>query len=179
MSLGDTAKSVGMAFAFSAFAWLSDTISIGLASLQQAVGSSLVAAIGNPIGALVSLGTGLTAWISDRLFGTGIIETTQGLLAAVFASQMILALFTLCVFYAIALASPKGTYSVGDCLIAAGIFLLESIPLMCGFTAWGGFAAYLKRREISGVAGKLTSAVGLPSPEAGGILSKTLKTIKK
>ena len=162
MSTEDTVKSLGAAFAFVGVAWLSDVISTGLASLQL---QAFTAFFGGPQ-VLVTIIAAAALAVIDVLFGAGILEKIAGGFVVFLSMQALLSLLTLCVFYAIVLASPKGTYSVSDCLIAAGVCLLEAAPFLSTFTFWGTFAIYLRRQEISKVTGKISSAVGLG--EVGG-----------
>lgn len=180
MSVEDAAKSVGFALAFSGFAWFSDALSMGISALQQSILSSLVSAVSGPQAIVTGL-IGIGVWLSDQILGTNIINDIQGMLAVVFSLQVLVSIFTLCVFYAVVLSSPKGTYAASDCLVAAGIFLAESVPVLSGFTFWGGFAAYLRRKEITGVTEKFASAVGLPGSgsQGGGFISKALRSIRK
>ena len=180
MNAEDMVKSIGITLAFSGFAWFSDAISMSISALHQSIFSALISAVSGPQVIVTGL-VGIGVWIADQFLGTNIINNIQGMLLVVFSLQILVSIFTLCVFYAIVLSSPKGTYTVSDCLAAAGIFLLESIPVLCGFTFWGGFAAYLKRREISGVTEKFASAVGLSGidKQGGGVISKALSSIKR
>ncbi len=181
-------KSLGAAFAFVGVAWLADLISTGLASLQISAFSALF--VGPQ--ALVTGAVALVLTAADFLFGTEILVHIAGGFAVFFSIQMLVALLTLCVFYAIVLISPKGTYTLSDCLIAAGIFLLEAAPFLCMFVFWGTFATYLRRREISKVASMLpqTRAISAVAKgtnllgggkdgkggAVGGLLKKALKT---
>ena len=187
MSIESKAKSVGAAFAFTGVAWLADLISAGLASLQISVFSALL--VGPQ--ALVTGAVALILTAVDFLFGTEILTHIAGGFAIFFSIQMLVALLTLCVFYAIVLVSPKGTYTLSDCLIAAGVFLLEAAPFLCTFVFWGTFATYLRRREIADIASALpqTRAIAAATKGAkllgggkdgkggavGGMLKKVLK----
>ena len=178
MSAESTAKSLGAAFAFAGVAWLSDLISAGLASLQISVFTALFA---GPQ-ALVTGAVGVVLGVFDFLFSTDLLAYTAGGFAVFLSIQMLVALLTLCVFYMIVLISPKGTYTISDCLIAAGVFLLEATPFLCSFVFWGTFATYLRRREISGVTENFSSAVGLDKVggggKGGGFLGKVGKMVK-
>ena len=167
MSVEDTAKSLGAAFVFTGVAWLADLISAGLASLQISAFSALFA---GPQ-ALVTGAVALVLGAVDFFFGAEILTHVAGGFAVFLSIQAIVALLTLCVFYAIVLASPRGTYTISDCLIAAGIFLLEAAPFLCTFVFWGMFATYLRRREIS----KVTSM--LPQTRALGAIGKGTKLL--
>ena len=188
MSAEGTVKSLGAAFAFVGVAWLADLISAGLASLQIATFSALFA---GPQ-ALVTGAVALVLTAVDFLFGTEILVHIAGGFAVFLSIQMLVALLTLCIFYAIVLISPKGTYTLSDCLIAAGVFLLEAAPFLCTFVFWGTFATYLRRREISKVASMLPQTRALSAVAkgtnllgggkdgkrgvVGGLLKKALKT---
>ena len=187
MSAEDTAKSLGTSFAFTGVAWLADLISAGLASLQISVFAALFA---GPQ-ALVTGAVALALAAVDFLFGSEILTHIAGGFAVAFSIQALVALLTLCVFYAIVRISPKGTYTISDCLIAAGVFLLEAAPFLPSFVFWGMFATYLRRREISKVASMLpqtraistiTKGAGLlgggkngKGGVVGGLLKKALK----
>ena len=187
MSTEDTVKSLGAAFAFVGVAWLADLISAGLASLQISVFAALFA---GPQ-ALVTGAIALILTAVDFLFGTEILSHVAGGFAVFLSIQMLVALLTLCVFYVIVLISPKGSYTLSDCLIAAGVFLLEATPFLCTFVFWGTFATYLRRREVSKVASVLpqTRAISAIAKGtkllgggkdgkggvAGGLLQKALK----
>lgn len=163
MSTEDTAKSLGATFAFTGVAWLADLISAGLASLQISVFSALLA---GP----QALVTGIVAasiTVVDFLFGTDILAHVAGGFAVVLSVQMLVALLTLCVFYAVVLISPKDTYTLSDCLIAAGVFLLEAAPFICTFVFWGMFATYLRRREISNIASVLPQTRAITAAAKG------------
>ncbi|MCY4577397.1 MAG: hypothetical protein OXB96_03200 [Candidatus Kaiserbacteria bacterium] len=172
MSIDNTVKSFGAAFAFTGIAWLSDVISSGLASLQISIFSTL---FGGPQ-ALLTGAVALALAAVDFLLGSDALAYVAGGFTLLLSVQALVSLLTLCVFYAIVCVSPKGTYTLSDCLIAAGVFLLEAMPFLSMFVFWGTFAAYLRRREISGLAGKLSSAVGLDAVGGvGGALQKVLK----
>lgn len=164
MSVEDTAKSFGAAFVFTGVAWLADLISAALASLQI---SAFAALLGGPQ-AVITGAVALVLSAVDFLFGTEILAHIAGGFAAFFSIQVLVALLTLCVFYAIVRISPKGTYSMSDCLIAAGVFLLEAAPFLPTFVFWGMFATYLRRREISKVVSMLpqTRALGVAAKGA-------------
>ena len=179
MSLENTAKSIAAGFAFSGVAWFSDLVSLGISSLQYSVSSALYASVAGPQ-VLITAAAGFTAWFLARLGGVDLVEYAQALLGIIFGMQAILSLLTLCVFYAFVLGSPKGTYTLSDCLIAAGVFLLEAMPFVCSFTFWGMFAVYLRRRQISGVVERFSQVTGLVKPTSGGGgLSGALKALKK
>lgn len=178
MNVEDTAKSVGTVLAFSGVAWFSDVVSLGISSMQYSVLGAMQAAVSGPQ-VIITAGVGFAVWLADIFTGTQIIGYVQGLLGVIFGLQMLVSLLTLCVFYAIVLISPRGTYSFIDCLVAAAIFLLEAMPLLCSFTFWGGFAVYLRRREVSGVVGKVVQTAGLTGGTGKGSLSGVLKVLKK
>ena len=182
MSAEDTAKSIGAAFAFSGVAWLSDTLGLGISTLQSSALSTITAALTPPVVFFTAV-AGFAGWVIGKLGGPDVMLWAQSLFGLVFGIQFILSLLTLCVFYAIVLISPRGTYSVLDCLIAGGIFLAESMPILCGFTLWGGFAVYMRRREVSGIAEKVGKVAGLAEKVGGGgvggVASKALSLLKK
>ena len=178
MSTENTAQSLGAAFAFTAVAWLADFISVGLNSLQVSVFSALF--LGPQ--ALITGAVALILAVIDFIFSTDIFVHVTGGFVVFLSLQALVSLLTLCVFYAIVLSSPKGTYTLLDCLIAAGICLLEAAPFVSSFVFWGTFAAYLRRREISGAIGKVSSAAGLDTATGsgkgggvGGMLKKVLR----
>ena len=181
MSTEDTAKALGSAFAFSSVAWLSDVISAGLGSMQINVTTAL---FGGPQ-AIATGGAIIIAGIVDFIAGTDIVVKTAAGFTVFLGIQALVSLLTLCVFYALVLASPKGTYTLSDCLVAAGIFLLEAAPFLCSFVFWGGFATYLKRREISGVTETFSSVAGLPAAKGKdggglkGVLTRKLGSLKR
>lgn len=182
MNFEDTAKSLGAVFAFSGAAWLSDVVGIAISSLQYSALGVMQAAVAGPQ-VVITAGVGFAVWLADKFTGTEIIEHVQGLFGIVFGVQALVSLLTLCVFYAVVLMSPRGTYSILDCLVAAVIFLLEAMPLMCSFTFWGGFAVYIRRRGVSGIAGKVTKVAGVADGSVGGgvggLVSKVSKVLKK
>ena len=165
MSTENTAKSLGAAVAFTGVAWLSDVISGALGSLQSSSATFILDG-GITVGVLA-----ITAGIVDFLLGTDIIAKTAGLIAVFFSAQALVSLLTLCVFYAIVRISPKGTYTLLDCIIAAGVFLLEAAPFLSTFVFWGMFATYLRRRQISEVASVL------PQTRALGVAAKGIQAL--
>ena len=186
MSMENTVKSFGGAVAFTGVAWLSDVISGALGSLQTSSATFLLDG-GITVGVLA-----ITAGIADFLLGTDIIAKTAGIIVIFFSLQAFVSLLTLCVFYAIARISPKGTYTPLDCIIAAGVCLLEAVPFISAFVFWGMFATYLRRQQISAVASMLpqTRALGVAakgvqalgggkSGGAGGLLGKVGGLLKK
>lgn len=161
MSTEDTVKSFGAALAFTGVAWLADLISGALASLQI---STLGALFVGPQ-ALVTVGVAAVLAALDFLFGLDLLGQVAGGFAVFFGIQALLSLLTLCLFYAIVRISPKGTYTPLDCIIAAGVCLLEAAPFISTFVFWGMFAAYIRRRQIRrqivGAVQKASSATGL------------------
>ena len=159
----EAAKSIGAAIVFSGVAWLSDIISGGLGQLQIA----FAALYTGPQGLLSGIITGLAAALIgaiDFVAQTDLLATTIGGLTVFLSMQMFVSLLTLCVFYAVARTAPKGTYTQSDHLIAAGVFLLESVPFVSTFVFWGSFAVYLRRKEVSRVVEKVSQASGLNVP---------------
>ena len=156
MSIQNTAQSLGMTIAFTGVAWLSDVVSAGLASLQISTFTALF--YGPQV--LITIGVAVLLAIVDFLVGTDTIAHVAGGFAVFLSVQALVSLLTLCVFYAIVRISPKGTYTIADCCIAAGVCLLEAAPFLGSFVFWGAFATYLRRREISGVVEKFSQAVG-------------------
>ena len=118
MSIENTTKSFGAAFAFVGIAWLADLISAGLTSLQI---STLSALFLGPQ-ALITGAVAFVFAVVDFLFGTDILLHVSGGFAIFLSLQALVALLTLCVFYAIVLVSPKGTYTALDCLICCRVF---------------------------------------------------------
>ncbi len=167
MSIENTAKSFGAAFAFTGVAWLSEVISGALGSLQSSSVTFLLDG-GITVGILA-----ITAGLVDFFLGTDIIATAAGILAVFFGLQAFVSLLTLCVFYAIVRMSPKGTYTLLDCIIAAGVCLLEALPFVSTFVFWGMFAAYLRRQQISQVASIL------PQTRAFGVVAKGVQALGK
>ena len=161
MSIENTAKSFGAAFAFTGVAWLVDLVSGALASLQLSALSTLF--VGPQ--ALVTVGVAAVLAALDFLFGLDLLGKAAGGFAVFFSIQAALSLMTLCLFYAIVRISPKGTFTTLDCVIAAGVCLLEAAPFISTFVFWGVFAAYLRRRQIRrqvvGAVQKVSSTTGL------------------
>ena len=145
-------------FALVGVASLADMISSGLASLQIFTFATL---LGGPQ-ILITGAVAAVAKAIDFLFGTDIVATAAGGFTVFLSIQVFVALLTLCVFYVVMFVSPKGTYTISDYLIAAGVFLLEAMPFLCSFVFWGTFVSYLRQRKISGV------GVG----KGGGLLGK-------
>ena len=164
MSIENTAKSFGAVFAFTGVAWLVDLVGGALTSLQI---SALGALFVGPQ-ALVTVGVAATLAALDFLFNLDLLGQVAGGFASFFSIQALLSLLTLCLFYAIVRISPKGTYTLLDCIIAAGVFLLEAAPFVSTFVFWGMFATYLRRRQISEVASIL------PQTRAFGVVAKVL-----
>ena len=163
MSTEDTVKSFGAAFAFSGVVWLVELISGALASLQLSTMSALFA---GPQ-ALVTVGVAAVLAAIDFLFGLDLLGKVAGGFTVFFGIQALISLLTLCVFYAIVRISPKGTYTLSDCVIAAGVCLLEAAPFISTFVFWGMFAAYLRRRQISEVASMLPQTRALSAASKG------------
>ena len=176
MSIENTAKSFGSAFVFTGVAWLSEVISGALGSLQSSSAAFLLDG-GITVGVLA-----VTAGIVDFFLGTDIIATAAGIIAVFFGIQAFVSLLTLCVFYTIVRISPKGTYTLLDCIIAAGVCLLEAAPFISSFVFWGMFAAYLRqrqiRRQVIGAVKKVSSATGVSEDALegffGGFLGRVL-----
>ena len=64
----------------------------------------------------------------------GLVTST---VVAIYSVQFIIAIVVICVFFSIVLASPKGTYTMLDCVVALFVFILESIPFIAALTCWG------------------------------------------
>ena len=160
----NTAKSFGGAIAFTGVAWLSDVIGGALGSFQL---NTLGFLFGGPQ-VLLTAAVAVVLAVVDFITGTDTIAYIAGGFTFFFSLQALLSLLVLCVFYAIVMASPKDTYTTLDCLIAAGVFLLEAAPFLGMFVFWGAFAAYLRRQQIAGVVGKVAQVGGVATKVAGG-----------
>ena len=73
----------------------------------------------------------------------GLVTST---VVAIYSVQFIIAIVVICVFFSIVLASPKGTYTMLDCVVALFVFILESIPFIAALTCWGFFVLFLRWR---------------------------------
>ena len=179
MSTENAAKSFGAAFAFTGVAWLVDLISTALSSLQI---SALGALFTGPQ-ALVTVGVAAALAALDFLFGLDTLGQVAGGFAVFFGIQAFLSLLTLCLFYAIVRISPKGTFTTLDCIIAAGVCLLEAAPFISSFVFWGMFAAYLRRAQIRRQAFRavqgVSSRTGLDKLGVGEFLEELLENFFK
>ncbi len=136
-----------------AFPSLSVILFSGVVAIAEFIGVFLTTIQGLALKPAVVVGAVATVL---EFFGDpfGFAEDIFGVLIIIFGAQLFLALIVLCIFYAIVLASPKGSYTVYDCLVAAGVFIMESIPFFSFFTGWVGFLFYLKwRRRVRLLAG--------------------------
>ena len=156
--VADTAKYGLSLLFFTLFAWLSDVAGGFLFSMQSAALNSILTLPGGIAAAITSLIAVFEAYI----FNFGATELIIEIFVGMWGLQFMLALFTLCVFYAVVLSSPKGTYSLIDCLVAAGVFLIESFPFLGGFVGWSAFSVWLRRKAVGRAANKLTQK--LPDP---------------
>ena len=86
-----------------------------------------------------------------RLFGDpfGIAGTGLEAVYTLFMIQIFLSVFVLCIFYAVVFATA-GQYTLSDCIAAVFVFMLESLPFICGLPLWGLFAAFLRWRTAFG-----------------------------
>ena len=161
---------------FSGVVWLGELLGGGVLVLQKlfvpalGAGAGVVAGTGGIAAGVI----GALAVALQVLAGIDLVKIGGSFIGVLLAAQFFISLFILCLFYALVLSSPKGTYTLSDCLIAAGVAFLESIPFVGGFTFWGAFSVYLKRREFSGLVGKLSPAA-VAGGKGGGFLSKILK----
>ena len=144
MSTTSFTKSFGFLVIFSVFAWFSDVLSGGIAVLQ----SQSASFIGTPHGAVITATSGVLVGLLE-VAGVDAVDKALVALGLYFGIQFFLSLITLCIFYSIVLASPKGTFTFIHCLSALGIFIVESIPFLCGIPSWGWFAVILRRRSAS------------------------------
>ena len=67
------------------------------------------------------------------VYDFGVFDATATGLVLIFSIQVIISLFTLVLFYSIVYISPKGTFTLADCLLAPVVFLLESILFCAAF----------------------------------------------
>ena len=106
---------------------------------------------GAAINAVIAIGAGLlTKYFGDPGgVGSTILVTQAGLLAASF----FISLVVLCVFFALVFTSPRGTFTAKDYAVAILVFVIESIPVVGGFTFWGLFVVYLKTKNMGRLAG--------------------------
>ena len=162
MSTSDTAQSIGSTLVFSGAAWFSDIVSAALGNLQLAFAALWSGPQALASGVIAGIATAVLGVI-DFVFGADILAHTVAGFTVFLGAQAIVSVFTLCVFYAIVMISPKGTYSLSDCLIAAGVCLLETMPFFTTFVFWGSFAVYLRRKELSGVIEKASGVLGSTS----------------
>ena len=92
--------------------------------------------------------------ISNFIRGLGINLGIDGLVTstvvAIYSVQLIIAIVVLCVFFSIVLASPKGTYTTLDCVVALFVFIFESIPFISALPCWGFFVLFLRWRFFHG-----------------------------
>ena len=77
--------------------------------------------------------------------GEVIISASLG----VYTLHFVISLIVLCIFLSIVLATPKGSYTLLDCIIGLLVFFVESLPFVGGFTFWTFFVWFLRVREIS------------------------------
>lgn len=181
-------KSLTSAFVFNGIAMLSDAVNLGISKLHIFSLQGLIASVAGPQ-VLVTGAVSASAGVIDSLFGSKILESALGVFVGLFSIQLIISLLTLCLFYAFVLTSPKGTYTTLDCIIAAGVFLLSSVPILCGYSFWTTFSVYLRRRTVSSTVGDVSSFAGNLSggksgtlsggKGGGGFLNKVSKVLKK
>lgn len=131
---------------FFVVASFADILGVMINSLQLFVLGALL----NPSGTgIVVAGVGaVIAFFEAYLIDFGITDSVLSALVLLTSGQFLVSLATLIVFYSIVLSSPKGSFSLSSCLIALGVFLLESLPLIAFFPFWGMFAWYLRGKKL-------------------------------
>ena len=151
---------------FTGIAAIADSIGVVFLNLQvvAAVPATIGAAGGTLVkvaGEIVSnLGEGANK-VLNRLFNIeiGVIEEVGetiekageviiGASLGVYTLHFVISLIVLCIFLSIVLATPKGSYTLLDCIIGLLIFFVESLPFVGGFTFWTFFVWFLRVREI-------------------------------
>ena len=119
-------------------ALIADFLGVFLTSLQFS--AVLPAAIAVSISNFITL-LGINLGIEDIVIST---------VVAIYSVQFIIAIVVLCVFFSIVLASPKGTYTMLDCVVALFVFIFESIPFIAALPCWGFFVLFLRWRSFLG-----------------------------
>ena len=77
----------------------------------------------------------------------GVNDEILTIIFTLYSLQLFVSLTILCIFFSIVLASPKGSFSMPDCMIAVGVFVIESIPFIGWSPGWGAFLIYLRSRK--------------------------------
>lgn len=151
MSAGDALKDTGgtakwglSLLFFTGVAWLGDLAGAALLSYQLAAAQTIL----TPYGAIAAVIVSAVAAFESFVVDMGVTDVVLGTVGALWGIQIVLALLILCLFFAIAFASPKGSYSLLDYLVASGVFLFECIPFCGGFVGWGAFSIWLRRRMV-------------------------------
>ena len=178
MSAGDALKDTGgtvkyglSLLFFTGVAWLGDSAGVALLSYQLSVAQALF----TPVGAIATAVVSAVAVFESFVADLGITDVVLGAVGALWGIQIVLALLILCLFFAIALASPKGAYSLSDYLVASGVFLFECIPFCGGFVGWGAFSIWLRRKMFhKTIAQTISSAEESVTEKLPGPLQGTL-----
>ena len=121
-----------------------DTLGIIINGFFLAILSSLF----TPGGAIVAGAGAFLTFFEAYIINFGFTETAVSVLVAVGSAPFLVSLIAITVFYSFVLTAPRRKFSLFECLLALGVFLLESFPFMSAFPLWSGFAFFLWRRHF-------------------------------
>ena len=160
-----TSSSLFSSLFFWAFVLLADSLDafvngilLNALSALQTVSVASDAAVPVIIAAVVAVETYLVDF--------GITSAALSVVFLLIAAQLLIALITVSVFFCIVLTSPKGSFSAFDCLLALGVFLLESIPFVGALPMWSFFCMLLRRKRLAKFVARHTVAKQ-PNLESG------------
>lgn len=150
-TVGDRAGGLFAILSFNVVAWTFDALTTIIGNMQMKLINILVAGAQTGIGAVIEL-VAFTAIGVVSYFSETVRDLTLTTIAFVFGTQIVFSIIVFCIFIITATLAPR-QFSLTDYVVASTVFLLECFPIVCGFTFWGTFGIYLRRKAL-GIGGK-------------------------